>query len=392
MPAGLVTPLVTLRDRYLVGLMLPRMAVALVVALVALLAERLLRLFDLIIAQGAPLQPVLHMMASLVPHYLGLALPAAFAIGVLGVVRQLCEANEIDALAGTGWSLRRIGAPFVACAAVLGVVSLMLSGYVQPYARYAYHAVRHEVLTSGWQGRLQAGTFFDVGEGMLLSVESVGPHGRVLHGVVLLSPDQDGYSATTARRGTIVPDEETATVRLVLEDGRTLLADGSSVDFGQLRLARHFESNVGPFRPRGDSERELNLAELWTAMQPTAAGPAEPRFAAEFHERLVRAVSLVGVALLAVPLAVASERAANWRRIALAVAVLAIFDNLVKLVAGLAEAGAVDPALGLWSVALLFNGAGLLVYVLTADRTGPQLPSSPGSHSPGPLATTPGER
>jgi len=366
-------PLVTLRDRYLVKLMLPRMAVALVVALTALLAERLLRLFDLVIAQGAPLQPVLHMLASLVPHYLGLALPVAFAIGVLGVMRQLGEANELDALTGTGWSLRRIGAPFVACAAVLGVVSLVLFGYVQPHARYAYHAVRHQVLTSGWEGRLQTGAFFDLGEGMLLSVEDVGADGDELHGVVVLRRDGDRYSATTARRGRIVPAPDTGAVQLLLTDGRTMLPDGSTLNFGTMRLERRFDADVGAFRPRGDSERELHLAELWRAMRPDE-GPAEPRFAAEFHERLVRATSLVGVALLAVPLAVASKRAASWRRIALAVAVLAIFDNLVKLMAGLAEEGAVDPALGLWGLGVVFNGTALVVFVLTADQNGPRLP------------------
>ncbi|MEM0944955.1 MAG: LptF/LptG family permease, partial [Pseudomonadota bacterium] len=63
--------------------MLPKMAAALIVTLGVLLIERLLRLLDFITGNGADIGPVLTMMLNLLPHYMGLALPAAFCIGVL---------------------------------------------------------------------------------------------------------------------------------------------------------------------------------------------------------------------------------------------------------------------------------------------------------------------
>lgn len=360
-------------DRYIVWMMVPRMVAALAITLAALVLERLLRLFDFVTQQGASPGPVIDMAVNLLPHYLGLALPAAFCIGMLGALSRLSQDSELDALEAAGWSLRRIGLPFLGCAALLGAFSMVLFGYIQPYSRYAYYEVRNEVLTAGWDGRLQGGVFLDLGDEVVLSAADVDAGGRVLYRVFMQRQLDGKPVAVTARRGLILPDPETHTVRLVLEDGRTLMPDGTLLEFDRLVVPHEFDMNGGPFRPRGSKARELTQPELWAAMQH-ASGEDLRRFQVEFHERLVRAVSLIGIALLSVPLAVARKRSPSWPRIALAVAVLAIFDNLIKFVSGFAELGRVDPALGLWGLALIFNGGALWLYM-----------TNPGQGAPGPL-------
>ena len=95
-------------DRYLIAQMFPRMLAALLFTLAALLIERLLRLLDFITGHGADIGPVLTLMLNLLPHYMGLALPAAFCVGILATLSSLSKDNEIDALESAGWSLRRI--------------------------------------------------------------------------------------------------------------------------------------------------------------------------------------------------------------------------------------------------------------------------------------------
>ena len=360
-------------DRYLLALLLPRMAGALAITLVALVLERVLRLFDFVTGHGSPLGPVLGMALSLVPHYLGLALPVAFCIGVLGVVARLSEDNEIDALEGAGWSLRRIGLPFVAAAGGLALVSLVLFGFLQPYSRYAYYELRNDVLSAGWDGRIEGEVFLELGENMILSARTVDATGRSMEDVFLLQGEAGRHVATTARRGLAVPKPERGTVTLVLLDGRSLLPDGQKFTFERLVVPREFDLAGGPFRPRGENARELTLPELWRAID-TAAGMDAARFAAEFHERLIRAVSLVGVALFAVPLGVARKRSPRWPRLALAIAALAVFDNLIKFATGMAAAGGADPAAALWGLALAFNGIALALWIAT-----------PGQGAPGPV-------
>jgi lipopolysaccharide export system permease protein len=360
-------------DRYLLALLLPRMAAALGITLVALVLERVLRLFDFVTGQGSPLGPVFGMALSLVPHYLGLALPVAFCIGVLGVVARLSEDNEIDALEGAGWSLRRIGLPFVAAAAFLALVSLALFGFLQPYSRYAYYELKNDVLAAGWDGRIEGGVVLDLGKGMLLSAETVDATGRTVYGVFLLQGEEGRRVATTAQRGIVLPEPEDGTVTLVLLDGRSLLPDGQMLAFDRLVVPREFDLADGPFRPRGENARELTLPELWGAIGDAARADAA-RFAAEFHERLIRAVSLVGVALFAVPLGVARKRSPRWPRLAIAIAALAIFDNLIKFATGMAAAGGANPAGALWGLALAFNGTALALWIAT-----------PGQGAPGPV-------
>ena len=360
-------------DRYLIALLLPRMGAALAVTLVALILERVLRLFDFVTGQGAALGPVLGMALNLVPHYLGLALPVAFCIGMLGVLARLSEDSEIDALEGAGWSLRRIGAPFVGAAAILALMSLALFGFVQPYSRYAYYEIKDDVLSASWDGRLAGGVFLDLGRGMVLSAESVDTTGRTLSRVFLLREQNGRRIATTARRGVVVPEPERATVTLILHDGRTLMPDGETLAFERFTVPREFAMDSNPFRPRGENARELTLPELWRAMGQVT-GEERRRFAVEFHDRLIRAVSLIGVAMLSVPLGVARKRSPRWPRLAVAVAALAIYDNLIKFAGSTAALGTIDPALALWGLALAFNGAALWICMAT-----------PGQGAPGPV-------
>jgi lipopolysaccharide export system permease protein len=349
-------------DGYLVSLMLPRMAAALAVTLAALVIERLLRLFDFVTGMGVDPSPVLGMALNLLPHYLGLAMPVAFCIGIIGALSRLSEDSEIDALEAAGWSLRRIGAPFIGCAALLSLASLLLFGYVQPYSRYAYYEMRNEVLTAGWDGRLQGGVFVDLGDELVLSAATADAGGRVLYRV-FLQRDQHGHPvAVSAERGLILPDRDSGTVRLVLENGRTLLPDGEWLEFDRLLVPRRFDMDGGPFRPRGENARELTLTELLSVIDD-AEGEDARRFSVEIHDRLIRAVSLLGIALLSVPLAVTRKRSPGWPRLALAIAALAIYDNLIKFVSGVAVLGDVDPALGLWGLAAAFNGGALWLYL-----------------------------
>jgi len=359
----------TRADRYLFALMLPRMAVALAVTLAALIVERVLRLFDFVIGEGAELGPVVAMALNLVPHYLGLALPAAFCIGILAALAVLTESNEIDALEGAGWSLRRIGAPFLLASGVFAAISLGLFGYVQPYSRYAYDAIRHEVLNAGWNGRVQAGVFLDVGDDMLLAVTGIDPGGRHMTGVFLLRETPRGPIASTAAEGVVVPDPDRGTLHLVLRDGQSLMPDGALLDFDRLRIGREFALDGDPFRPRGAGRRELTLDELAAELRtPPGGAPPDPALAVELHDRLIRAISLIGVALISVPLGVTRKRSPGWQRIAMAVALLALYDNMIKFVGGLGRMGSIDPALGLWGLALAFNGFGLWLYLSTPGQ------------------------
>jgi len=357
-------------DRYLLRRMAPRMGIALLVTLLALLLEKVMRLIDLVSTEGAPLELVLSMALNLVPHYLGLALPATFCIAVLTSLATLSRENELDALESSGWSLRRIGAPFIAASVVLALISLPLFGMLQPYSRYGYKAIKHAVRNAGWTGRLEEGIFVDAGNGLIISAGEVDPTGRILSRVFVIQLEDGSESVFTAQIGLILPDHEAQAIRLLLKNGRGLVADGW-LDFDDLKLSREFEIDSNPFRPRGGSERELTLGELRTRATGADGLPPEPRYAAEFHGRLVRIVAVIGVALMSIPLGVMRKRAPVWPRIALALVVLLTFHHILQAVQSYASLGRVDAALGLWGVCAVFLLISGWLYAVTPGQGAP---------------------
>src|SRR3712207_7931826 len=98
--------------------------------------ERLLRLFDLLAGTGGPVSAIARLLVYLVPHYLGLALPAALFIGVYVVVARLSEDPELGALQSVGFSLARLGRPFLLVGLPFARSAVGAYGYVQPLGRH----------------------------------------------------------------------------------------------------------------------------------------------------------------------------------------------------------------------------------------------------------------
>ncbi len=363
---------IKLIDRYLLRLMATPMMAALAVTLSALLLERVLRLFELLTGKGAPLGLVVSMALNLVPHYLGLALPAAFAVGIIGVMASLSSENEVDAMEASGLSIRRIGAGFILCGVLLAFLSVALFGYAQPYSRYAFRDVRHQLINAAWDARVEAGVFLDAGQGMTISAEDVDPTGRFLEKVFVLQEANTSERILTAERGVLIPNPEAGIVRLRLINGVAVSIgedEGElSATFDSVMLERSFDIKTPEFRARGGSERELTMGELWTRMQGADNLPIEPRYASEFFGRFVRALALIGVPLIAVPLAVAGKRSPVWRRVVVAIALLVVFQNLTKVMQAMENSGDVPAGVGIWTLCAIYFAIGLWLFVSTTSQ------------------------
>lgn len=346
-------------DRYILNQTLKPLAASLVVVLIALLMERLLRLFDLLATHGGPFDLVVRMTANLIPHYLGLALPAAFFISIFIIVARMGEDNELDALQSTGLSVPRIARAFLWLGGGLMIFSILLFGFLQPYGRYGYSALYHMVVNAAWDATVPEATFVDAGEGVTISADIVDKTGRHLKQVFVHQNRDNGETwVTTAASGALAATADRERVLLTLNDGvqvRTL-PDGRQqvLDFGVLTLDRPFQLITEPFRARGDSERELTLPELWTEMHDPRSILPRNKLEAEFHSRIARALSLPLLPLLAVPMGMAAKRARRGQGIALATLILIIYHHSIQLGESLADVGRVAAVPAIWIPFILF--------------------------------------
>ena len=304
-------------DRYALRLIAGPLALALVALLLAQLLERLLRLFDLAAAAGAPPSSVLVMAATLVPHYLGFALPMAFTAAIFMAAARMCDDNELDVMLVTGRSIARVTAPYFVLAVLLAMFSLYLYGQLQPLSRYGYHVAVDRVLATTWNARVEENRFVDIGKGTTFSADAIDADGRGLTGVFMATRTPHGETILTAPRGRLVPMPDG--LQMQFESGQVLheripaataraasgaadetdAASGSNPvtvsNFTQGVSDRDLAPKATPREPRGGSVRERTLAELWHDMHL----PDQHKAESEFHGRLARALIFPFLPLLA---------------------------------------------------------------------------------------------
>jgi|AGTN01.1.fsa_nt_gi Predicted permeases len=362
----------TLIDRYLVSETWKRLAVALAVVLVSLVIERIIRLFDLVTMKGGPVSMVWEMALMLVPHYLGLALPAGFFISIFLVVARLGEDNEFDALLNSGISPRRFAMPFFAISVLLVALSVGLYGYLQPYSRYAYRAIHYLASNIPWGATVPERSFATVDKDVTVTTDRVDGVGRRLSGV-FIHMTQDGREVTvTAESAELLFGPEHRYYRLKLYNGTQLVTGrtgASATHFDELLLQREFITTLPLFRPRGEDTRELTLDEL--AHENTSPASVWPKaeVRAEFHARLARAASLLFVPFLTIPLALAAKRSRRGAGVVVGAAALIVYHYVLQTTEGMAEMGRI-PVFGLWVAVAAFAGLSLALFWRAQRRPG----------------------
>lgn len=342
---------------YLLRETLKPLCLALLVTLTALLLERVLRLFELLASVGGSFDLVVQLALNLVPHYLGLALPAAFFIALFMVVSEVDAANELDVMRASGLSAWQIARPLIAMGVLFALISLLLFGFVQPYSRYAYRAILHAATSAVWDATMIEGVIADAGDGRAIAADAVDGTGRSLRGVFLREPTGGGERVVTAAEGKLSNAAGGSRVDLVALDGEVVRFDaagrGDTVGFDAMQLSRE-RGAAAPFRLRGEDDRELTLVELWRMSR--LAHPPIPanRLLSELHGRLTRAAALPVLPLLAMALGTAAKRRRRAAGMVLGAALLVVFHHAIQLGESLANADRVDAALAIWSPYALF--------------------------------------
>ena len=103
--------MVRLNSIYVLRTIIRPLASAIAIGLLVLLADRLVRLLDITLGKKNSFGIVFEMLAYLVPHYLGLALPAALFLGLLFGFNALSKNSELDAFMATGIGLHQLARP-----------------------------------------------------------------------------------------------------------------------------------------------------------------------------------------------------------------------------------------------------------------------------------------
>lgn len=363
-------------DRYILNKTLLPLSVAIGVALIALLMERMVRLLDIVVNKGGPFYLLLQMLANLIPHYLGIALPAAFFIGVLHAVMKMSSDSELDAMQAFGGGLQRLLIPIMGLAVALMVFSAVIVGFLQPYTRYAYRALVYTVTHTAWDTALERGTFFTGFGNKTIVVDGISQGGRQLSGLFIHEETPpDGSRTTTAQSGQIYRDRDDFRLILNLERGVRVEAGAESgraavLTFDSFALPLDAAIDGAEFRERGERERELTLFELWPLQKAPPDGMTHASISTEIHDRLVRIATVLVLPLFAIPLGLASRRTRRGFGMAVGIVVVVLYHHLLRFGASLASVGQISPWIGLWAPFLLFTAASTWGFYAASARPG----------------------
>lgn len=371
LPRALRLPIL---DRYLLGSMISPMAAGFAVVLISLMLTRALELVNVLAASSAQFHLIGQLMGDLVPHYVGLAVPASYFISVFVVVSRLSDSNELDAILASGVSMERIALPFVCVGLGLSVLSVGLLGYIQPLSRYDYNAVFDSALYSQWNARLQPKVFMTAGEDVVITADRSDAAGRELGGVLVRWRLPDGRERiVSAERARIAASPDGDHASLLFQNGHQLeeLASGEATVgmFDRLTVALPDSQAARVFRPRGAVERELTLSELFERMRSGSSPDVRNHAASEAYIRLVRSFSPPLLPLLALPLGIAAKRGNRGFGVILAALILLLYEYSIEFAQGLADTHGWSPTLVGWTPFVLF--AALCIWLFVAGRERP---------------------
>ena len=370
--------LATRIDRYLAKLIFVPLVATLTLAAMLLLLEKMLRLFDIVVSEGGPVNVVWRMLANLIPQYLGLGIPIGLMLGVLFAFRRLALSSELDALRAIGLGYGRLlRVPYLFAIVLMGF-NLAIVGFIQPYAEYAYKGLRFELRSGALGASIKVGDFTSLGHGMTLRVERSEKRGTDLYGVFLRVESRNGRTlAVTADRGTFLATDDPNTILFRLSNGR-LVHDAPGYRTPRvLSFQRHdLPINlpaIESFRRRGSGAEEQNLLELvQTGGNPAEAAQRRNAARANFHFRLVEVVMMMLLPLLAVALAVPPKRSSSGLGIFLSILMVVIYHKVNQYAQEMGSLGRMDPLIALWVPFLIFGGLILWMYWTLAYKPGGQ--------------------
>ena len=366
-------------SRYLLTQIARPMITAILVALIALLAERTLRVIDLVVGWRGSLFIVFEMLGYLIPHYMGLALPVAFFLGILLTFSRLSREGELAAIYASGAGLPQLLRPILVAAMALAVAVALLVSLLQPYARYAYRAATYALTNATFTTLLQDGLFTTLGDTTYM-VEKISEDKSQMERVFLYKGGTDRDSVTiTAARGHAERAGPTEPIVLKLQDGLQQLVPRHTGDgarqssSGEVVIRfREFETELANpdanFRPRGEDEREMTLYELWAARGSPPAGVDPWEIESELAGRLVRILSLPLLPLMAIPLAIDRVRGQRSYGLVVGLAMLIAFHQVLQVGEALADNNKLPTWLALWVPYALFALASLLMFLRAATR------------------------
>lgn len=340
-------------DRYLLREALTAWVAVTVILLAIMISTRFASALNFAAKGDLPRELLFNVVMLSSLRYLVILIPVSLLLAILLALGRLYSDNEISAMTAGGAGLGGLFRPLLGLALALTGLTAALSFSIGPWAgRQADYLVKDARRLIQF-APFEAGQFKSIANGRaVFYTERVdaetGDLGRVFAELV----DDDGRrSIVVAAGGTQAIDPATAERVVRLGPGHRYTGTPGTADYDvtdfdalTLRLA------PPPFTYVNSQRKLATTAALLASRQPEDA--------AELQMRIAAPVSVLLLALLAVPLAHLRPRQGRYAKIVFGIAVYLVYTNLLALGQGWIGKQVLPAWLGLWwAHALMLGGA-----------------------------------
>ncbi len=291
---------------------------------------------------------------------LDVLLPLSVFLAVMIGLGRLYTDSEIYAMRASGISEAQLLRPLMRLTLVLAVIVALLSTWARPWAYTQSYEVRAAAEASAETGRIREARFYSFGESeRTVFIEHIAKNGSDLDGVFVRTRKGDDLQVITASRGIFEYFAKPTFHRLQLTDARVFkkVQGGTDVSalFGKFTIWLPVKSP----QPPGYKVKSAS-----TLLLSRSSDPIER---AEFQWRVSTPVSMLLLALAAIPLSRSRPRQGRYAKMLLALVIYAFYFNLLDVSRSWVEQGSSNH---IWWVPglLALLVAGLYIPVILRKR------------------------
>lgn len=356
-------------NRYLMREIIGIFVLGLSIFTLVLLMGRMVKLMEMVVANGVPLAEVARLIMLLLPSFLVLTIPMAFLLAVLLAFGRLSNDNEITVLKSCGLSLSALVPPVLITATGAALLTLFISVVAVPWGNTGFKQMTMEVARKYAASAIRERIFRDDLPGIVLYVDQYDETQRTMQRVMIQDSRDPARPLTIfAKSGLISSEDGEGKLRMTLKNGTIHTQqknDYRLISFEEYQLT----AETGRSTPIVRTEIDMGIAELMQGMTSEKLPPlVKIKMATELQSRFAFPFAVFVFALLAMPLGLSNHRTGKTSGFTISIAILLVYYVLLSFLRTLAEKGGISPLLAVWLPNILFFLLGLALFYLASKE------------------------
>lgn len=271
-------------------------------------------------------------------------IPLAFYLAILLAFSRLYKDSEIVAMTASGVGIGQLARVVFWLSSGFALVTAVLALQVAPQAASLAQDVRAKAMKESHFSGVFPGRFREINRGeQVVYAEQVALDSGVMRTVFVQARASQPLDIIVAASAFPERDEASGDRFMVLVDGHRYRGDPGALDFLVTKFARHaVRIDSGDRGARARRLKALPTTTLW--------GSRKLERQAELQRRISGPMSVIVLALLAVPLSRTSPREGKYAKLFTAVLIFFFYSNLLSITLELLGRGDFPPWLGVWPI------------------------------------------